>query len=146
MLLFILYKKMAVLIILYWFRQAKEVIKALKKRLQHKNANVQFLALTVCFSAWCTKQSYCVHPYECSEIAFQLLETLIKNCGDHVHVQVIERNILEEMMKIVKKKVSSLCCFMTFLGFKLHTPLVCVREKHNLQHFSFYFKKLKHCT
>jgi len=59
--------------------QAKEVIKALKKRLQHKNANVQFLALT-------------------------LLETLIKNCGDHVHVQVIERNILEEMMKIVKKK------------------------------------------
>jgi len=55
------------------------VIKALKKRLQHKNANVQFLALT-------------------------LLETLIKNCGDHVHVQVIERNILEEMMKIVKKK------------------------------------------
>ncbi|RCV18226.1 hypothetical protein SETIT_3G282900v2 [Setaria italica] len=59
--------------------QAKEVIKALKKRIQHKNANVQFLALT-------------------------LLETLIKNCGDRVHVQVIERNILDEMMKIVKKK------------------------------------------
>ncbi|KAF8652434.1 hypothetical protein HU200_062765 [Digitaria exilis] len=59
--------------------QAKEVIKALKKRIQHKNANVQFLALT-------------------------LLETLIKNCGDCVHVQVIERNILEDMMKIVKKK------------------------------------------
>ncbi|CAL5094295.1 unnamed protein product [Urochloa decumbens] len=59
--------------------QAKEVIKALKKRIQHKNANVQFLALT-------------------------LLETLIKNCGDRVHVQVIERNILEEMMKLVKKK------------------------------------------
>ncbi|KAJ1262365.1 hypothetical protein BS78_09G101900 [Paspalum vaginatum] len=59
--------------------QAKEVIKALKKRIQHKNANVQFLALT-------------------------LLETLIKNCGDHVHLQVVERNILEDMMKIVKKK------------------------------------------
>eukprot|EP00267_Zea_mays_P022909 XP_008648085.2 uncharacterized protein LOC100382593 isoform X1 [Zea mays] len=59
--------------------QGKEVIKALKKRIQHKNANVQFLALT-------------------------LLETLIKNCGDHVHYQVVERNILEEMMKIVKKK------------------------------------------
>lgn len=59
--------------------QAKEVIKALKKRIQHKNANVQFLALT-------------------------LLETLIKNCGDQVHLQVVERNILEEMMKIVKKK------------------------------------------
>lgn len=59
--------------------QAKEVIKAVKKRMQHKNSNVQFLALT-------------------------LLETLVKNCGDHVHFQVIERNILEEMMKIVKKK------------------------------------------
>ncbi|CAN6347266.1 unnamed protein product [Urochloa humidicola] len=62
--------------------QAKEVIKALKKRIQHKNANVQFLALT-------------------------LLETLIKNCGDRMHVQVIERNILEEMMKIVKKKTDT---------------------------------------
>ncbi|KAL6865079.1 hypothetical protein ACP4OV_016230 [Aristida adscensionis] len=59
--------------------QAKEVVKALKKRIHHKNSNVQLLALT-------------------------LLETLIKNCGDHIHLQVTERNILEEMIKIVKKK------------------------------------------
>ncbi|OAY66849.1 TOM1-like protein 2 [Ananas comosus] len=59
--------------------QAKDVIKAVKKRLQHKNPKVQFLALT-------------------------LLETMMKNCGDYVHFQVIERDILQEMIKIVKKK------------------------------------------
>ncbi|XP_068669087.1 TOM1-like protein 6 isoform X2 [Aristolochia californica] len=59
--------------------QAKDVVKALKKRLQHKSPRVQLLALT-------------------------LLETMIKNCGDYVHLQVAERNILQEMIKIVKKK------------------------------------------
>ncbi|KAG9455176.1 hypothetical protein H6P81_008080 [Aristolochia fimbriata] len=58
---------------------AKDVGKAVKKRLQHKSPRVQLLALT-------------------------LLETMIKNCGDHVHFQVAERNILQEMIKIVKKK------------------------------------------
>ena len=30
---------------------------------------------------------------------------MVKNCGDNVHVQIAERNILPEMIKIVKKKV-----------------------------------------
>lgn len=29
---------------------------------------------------------------------------MIKNCGDYVHIQVAERNILQEMIKIVRKK------------------------------------------
>ncbi|KAI3927115.1 hypothetical protein MKX01_029883 [Papaver californicum] len=60
--------------------QAKDVIKALKKRLQHGNPKVQLLALT-------------------------LLETMVKNCGDIVHFQIADRNILQEMIKIVRKKM-----------------------------------------
>ncbi|KAF8089913.1 hypothetical protein N665_0494s0018 [Sinapis alba] len=62
---------------LHW--QAKDVVKALKKRLQHKSPRVQKLALT-------------------------LLEALVKNCGDYLHHQVAEKNILGELVKIVKKK------------------------------------------
>ncbi|XP_044467819.1 uncharacterized protein LOC123197566 isoform X1 [Mangifera indica] len=33
-----------------------------------------------------------------------LLETILKNCGDIVHMHVAERDVLHEMVKIVKKK------------------------------------------
>ncbi|KAJ4950037.1 hypothetical protein NE237_026869 [Protea cynaroides] len=59
--------------------QAKDVVKGIKKRIGSKNPKVQLLALT-------------------------LLETVIKNCGDIVHMHVAERDILHEMVKIVKKK------------------------------------------
>ncbi|OWM81654.1 hypothetical protein CDL15_Pgr007692 [Punica granatum] len=59
--------------------QAREFVKAVKRRLQHRNPTVQFLALT-------------------------LLETMVKNCGDYIHFQIAEKNIPTEMVKIVKKK------------------------------------------
>eukprot|EP00252_Welwitschia_mirabilis_P027872 TRINITY_DN974_c0_g3_i1.p1 TRINITY_DN974_c0_g3~~TRINITY_DN974_c0_g3_i1.p1 ORF type:complete len:655 (+),score=146.71 TRINITY_DN974_c0_g3_i1:536-2500(+) len=59
--------------------QAKDVVKTIKKRITNKNPKIQLLALT-------------------------LLETLIKNCGDSVHYQVAERDVLHEMVKLVKKK------------------------------------------
>ncbi|KAJ4733717.1 Target of Myb protein 1 [Rhynchospora pubera] len=60
-------------------RRAKDVVKALKKRISHKNAKVQILALS-------------------------LLESLIKNCGEPVHAYVAEKDVLKEMVKVAKKK------------------------------------------
>ncbi|XAR69304.1 hypothetical protein NMG60_11000843 [Bertholletia excelsa] len=59
--------------------QSKDVVKGIKKRLGSKNSKVQLLALT-------------------------LLETIIKNCGDIVHMHVAEKDVLHEMVKIAKKK------------------------------------------
>lgn len=61
--------------------QAKDVVKSIKRRIGSKNSKVQLLALT-------------------------LLETIIKNCGDIVHMHVAEKDVLYEMVKIVKKKPS----------------------------------------
>ncbi|XP_047945946.1 TOM1-like protein 9 [Salvia hispanica] len=59
--------------------QAKDVVKGIKNRLRSKRPKVQLLALT-------------------------LLETIVKNCGDIVHMLVAERELPREMVKIAKKK------------------------------------------
>ncbi|KAH9615382.1 hypothetical protein KSS87_012229 [Heliosperma pusillum] len=59
--------------------QAKDVVKGIKKRIGSKNAKVQLLALT-------------------------LLETVVKNCGDIVHMHVAEKEIPHEMARIARRK------------------------------------------
>ena len=38
----------------------------------------------------------------------KLLETIVKNCGDMVHMHVAEKGVIHEMVRIVKKKVKVL--------------------------------------
>jgi hypothetical protein len=41
-------------------------------------------------------------------IFLQLLETMMKNCGEYVQFEVAEQHVLNEMVKIIQKKVSLL--------------------------------------
>ncbi|KAL1213346.1 TOM1-like protein 7 [Cardamine amara subsp. amara] len=59
--------------------QCKDAIKAVKRRLHHKSSKVQLLTLT-------------------------LLEAMLKNCGDFVHPHIAEKHVLEDMVRIVRKK------------------------------------------
>ncbi|KAL4354221.1 hypothetical protein GQ457_06G034480 [Hibiscus cannabinus] len=61
-------------------RQAKDVVKAIKKRLGSKNPNAQLYAVL-------------------------LLEMLMNNIGENVHKLVIDTGILPILVKIVKKKL-----------------------------------------
>ncbi|CAJ1974764.1 unnamed protein product [Sphenostylis stenocarpa] len=60
-------------------RQARDVVKAIKKRLGSKQPNAQLYAV-------------------------MLLEMLMNNIGEHIHEQVIDNGIIPVLVKIVKKK------------------------------------------
>ncbi|MFS7906727.1 putative VHS domain-containing protein [Helianthus anomalus] len=64
------------------YRQAKDVIKTIKKRLGSKSKDSQLYAV-------------------------MLLEMLMNNIGEPIHTQVIDNGILPILVKIVKKKSSS---------------------------------------
>ncbi|KAF5955156.1 hypothetical protein HYC85_008012 [Camellia sinensis] len=77
--------------------QAKDALKLLKKRLGSKSPKIQLLALFV--SASLPHSSVLFWKF-----LIQVLETLSKNCVETIFQQIVERDILHEMVKIVKKK------------------------------------------
>lgn len=106
-------------------RLVKDVVKALKKRIGHKNPKVQILALSVRMRHIFTFNYQLCIPWFAIFFIFlffnlvvlmstywhvlpyilQLLESMIKECGEVVHAFVAEREVLKEMVKIAKKKV-----------------------------------------
>ncbi|KAK4777181.1 hypothetical protein SAY86_005869 [Trapa natans] len=62
--------------------QARDVLKALKKRLPDGTSLCRYLPMDFSFH----------------------LEAMVNNCGDYIHFQIVERNIPKEMVKIIKKK------------------------------------------
>jgi hypothetical protein len=89
-------------------RQARDVVKALKKRLVHKNWKVQLLALTVSSHRYFFRLSTSVRCFSSLKFSLgnlQVLEAMMKNCGEIVQQSVAEKDVLPEMVKIVKKKV-----------------------------------------
>jgi len=59
--------------------QGNDVIRSIKKRLRNKNPNVQLFSV-------------------------MLLEMLLNNCGEYIHKQMIDNELLPILTKIVKNK------------------------------------------
>ncbi|KAL8153301.1 hypothetical protein V2J09_011061 [Rumex salicifolius] len=84
--------------------QAKDIVKGIKRRIGSKNSKVQFLALMMSDRHGFGSGNHLPIFLLGVLLMFKLLETIIKNCGDIVHMHVAEKNVLQEMIKIVKKK------------------------------------------
>ena len=65
--------------------QPKDAMRALKRRLNHKNSNVQLLALSVSTLCW---------PH-----------THVKNDGDHFLVEIASREFMDNLVSILKSFV-----------------------------------------
>ncbi|KAM3687769.1 hypothetical protein ACB098_10G102300 [Castanea mollissima] len=59
--------------------------------------------LCLMWSSWRQRNLHTLRE-NLSVVQLKLLETVIKNCGDIVHMHVAEKDVLHEMVKIVKKK------------------------------------------
>lgn len=69
------------------------------------------------------------HALNLNFTILQLLEAIVKNCGDIVHMHVAEKGLLHQMVKMVKKKVIAdseppLCYFWILPLHKVHASIL----------------------
>ena len=100
--------------------RAKDGIKAIKKRLANKKdfksimytltvstMNIQDQCL-FCLNYFFYTYLVAVVKLWCSHMIFQLLESCVKNCGHRFHVLIANKDVLEDLTKILGPKVAFL--------------------------------------
>lgn len=75
---------------------AKDAMRSLKRRLGHKNPNVQLLALGV--SRYGTPLRM-----QCAHVCYQLTDTCVKNGGDLFLVEIASREFMDNLTSILKQ-------------------------------------------
>jgi growth factor-regulated tyrosine kinase substrate len=76
--------------------QPKEAMRSLKKRIGHKNPNIQLATLSVSFSF------HKVAFARLTVYAIQLTDTCVKNGGNHFLVEIASREFMDNMVSLLR--------------------------------------------
>ena len=120
-------------------------MRALKRRLNHKNPNVQLLALNV--RHWpnfdCIRfSSLLLQLLPIIIRHIQLTDTCVKNGGDHFLVEVASREFMDNLVSILKIPVLNLDVKNRILRY-IQNWAVAFEGKINLSYVDHTYKTLK---
>ena len=102
--------------------QPKDAMRALKRRLNHKNSNVQLLALSVSTLCW---------PH-----------TRVKNDGDHFLVEIASREFMDNLVSILKSPVLNIDVKNKILRL-VHNRTIAFEGKPSLSYGSQVYNTIK---
>ena len=102
--------------------QPKDAMRALKRRLNHKNSNVQLLALSVSTLCW---------PH-----------TRVKNDGDHFLVEIASREFMDNLVSILKSPVLNIDVKNKILRL-VHNRTIAFEGKPSLSYTGQVYRTIK---